>query len=56
MVKDHNTELRDYLNTLYGTTNRDINPLLMRYLNAGTIVDKTVEMRELKVAAAIENR
>ena len=45
MPNDHATQLRDYLNTLYAITNPDVNTLIMRYLNAGTIVDKTVEMR-----------
>ena len=53
---DHNTETRDYLNTLYGMTNPDIEPLVDLYLDADTIVDKAVSARELKVLVNVENR
>ena len=33
---DTNTAIRDYLNTLYGTTNNDVQPLIERYLTAAT--------------------
>ena len=51
-----NESLREYLNVLYGTDNLDLTPLLDRYLDADTIIDDNVSLRELKVATDVENR
>ena len=55
-----NETLRAYLNDQYGITNLDLTPLLDRYLDGvgdvTALSDKTVAVRELKVATDVENR
>ena len=51
-----NETLRAYLNDQYGLTQTDLVPLVDRYLDADTLADKTVSLRELKVTTDVENR
>ena len=51
-----NESLRAYLNNLYGITQEDVTPLVDRYIDADSITDKNISMRELKVITDVENR
>lgn len=51
-----NESIRAFLNDQFGTANTDILPLVDRFLDADSIIDKTVSFRELKVDTDVENR
>jgi hypothetical protein len=50
---DTQTAIRDYLNTLYGTTNADVNALIQRFLNERTTSDNVNRWQQLISASQV---
>lgn len=51
--KDEQTAIRDYLNTLYGTTYGDVSFLIQKYLNARTTSDNANTWQSLIAASQL---
>jgi len=54
-LNDRNTAIREYLNTRYSTTNRDVQALIKRYLaeNPNSLNSQQKVWKELEAAAGI---
>lgn len=50
---DTNTAIRDYLNTLYGTTLADVNALIQRWMRERTTSDNVNRWQQLITASQV---